>query len=1353
MSFRMVLGKRLSADFSLSDLLEIQKNSYRSLLFSNDEQKKYLDNDVYENLEKIDTTGSFLDRALQKLFPISDSFGRVSIEYISSSFRRAKYTVEEAITRSLSYTAPFYVKFRMVIFDVDPETGVSEIASIKEQEIHLCDIPLMAENTGSFILNGVERVIVSQIHRSPGIFFESDEARSLNSYTARIIPHKGSWIDFEFNNNGILFVRINRKRKFSVAAFLSACGFTIEETVQNFVGVVSLKPAENGLFEANFNSQQAQTSRKLSFQFDILDKDAGILFKSGSVIKLKPGQRMFIDPHNVEDCWLASNINLEKGSDLKIGSKLSSQTLEILLNENIEFSIVNTAVSGDLMFVFDKSFMQFFESREESVKLILKSLSLNTPSGKQELEAVFERLFFNSTYFDLSEVGRYKINTLLRLDVPLNRTSLTKGDIRSVISYLLEARKENRKFNDLDSLANRRIRSVGELFRNQFESALVKAISLSSDKLNSSSIKSMLPSDIISSNTIVSDIKEFFLLSRLSQFTEQTNPLADLVHKRRITALGVGGISRDRAGFEIRDVHHSHYGRICPIETPEGPNIGLINTLACYAKINDHGFITAPYRKVLNRQITDVVEYFDAEREKDLVIAQIEKGMIDDKNRIIKDLISCRHNGDFLVKPADEVQYIELSPKQILSISACLVPFVENDDAARALMGANMQRQAVPLIKSAAPVVGTGLEKDIIKSTDVSIKAKRDGKITKITNDIIFTQVQDFHKPYDIYFLKKFAKTNHGTVFNHATRVSVGDFVKKDQILADGPSTYDGEIALGKDLLVAFMPWNGYNFEDAIIISEKVVNSGCYTSIHIEELEVVVRDTRLGPEEVTRDLPNADEEMLKKLDESGIIQIGSFVKTQDILVGKVTPKIQDVQTPEEKLLGAIFGERNGSVKNTSLIVPPGISGMVIDVKMFIRPGVKKNERLKEVERFEIAKQTGVREEQEAILERVISLKLDEVFLKSGLKKQGKNAISADELSKTSFKDKLKLVPSDKESLSHIDEVKDLYFEQMKNIKEDYSRSISNIVNGGDIPQGALSVIKVFIATERKLQPGDKMAGRHGNKGVVSIVLPEEEMPFMKDGTPVEIILNPLGASSRMNIGQIMETHLGLLAKRLGQKLGKMQDSGKKRSEIQRYIEMVVGDNMISDSLSFLKSVSDNEFAQIINSWKTGVLFANPSFEGIDQSEIGNMLERAGLDPSGQFDLYDGKTGEKFERKITAGYMHIMKLHHLVEDKVHARSVGSYSIVTQQPLGGKAYFGGQRLGEMECWALQAYGAAYTLQEMLTVKSDDINGRTAIYESIIKGTQSFICGIPESFNVMIKELRSLCLDVELESLNNF
>jgi DNA-directed RNA polymerase subunit beta len=1352
MSFRITLGKKLSANFNLSDLLEIQKNSYKALLFSEENKENYeKDGNVYDNLENINTENSLLDKTLRKLFPISDSFGRVSIEYISSRFDRPKYTVEEAITRSLSYTAPFYVKFRMVIFDIDPETGVSEVSSIKEQEIHLCDIPLMSENTASFVLNGVERVIVSQIHRSPGVFFESDEARSLNSYTARIIPHKGSWIDFEFNNNGILFTRINRKRKFSVGAFLSACGFTLEEVMQGFITTAKLQPSKNNLFEVKF---EGISGKKLSFQADILNEKGEVIFKSGSIIKQRPEQKMYVTTSSIEDCWLASNINLEKGSDLTIGSRLSFQTLEVLHEEKISFSIVNTAVSGDLMFFLDKNLTQFFDSREESIRLILKSLALNVPSTPEELLAVFDRLFFNSTYFDLSEVGRYKINSLLELDIDLSQTSITKADIKSVVQYLLSARKESRKFNDLDSLANRRIRSVGELFRNHFESAFIKAIGLSSDKLNSSSIKSMLPSDIISVNTIISDIKEFFLLSRLSQFTEQTNPLSDLVHKRRITALGVGGLSRDRAGFEVRDVHHSHYSRICPIETPEGANIGLINTLACYAKINNYGFITAPYRKVVNRKLTDLIEYFDAEAEKELVIAQIDKDLVDAKGNIIKELVSCRYGGDFVVKSAEEIQYIEVSPKQILSISASLVPFVESDDAARALMGANMQRQAVPLVKSMAPVVGTGLERDIVKSTDVSIKARRDGKVTKIANDIIFVEVDDVKKPFDIYYLKKFAKTNHGTTFNHITRVSVGEVVKKDQILADGPSTDDGEIALGKDLLVAFMPWNGYNFEDAIIISEKIVNANYYTSIHIEELEAVIRDTRLGAEEITRDLPNVGEEMLKKLDESGIIQIGSFITTDDILVGKVTPKIQDVQTPEEKLLSAIFGERNGSVKNTSLTTPPGVSGTVIDVKMFVRPGVKKNERLKEIELAEMTKQTSIREEQERILERIVSANLWKIFEKSGIKKQGKSIeMKENEYNELSFKEKLKLTPASANVLEAFEATKESYYSQVKQLKEDYERSVSNIVNGGDIPQGALAVVKVYVATERRLQPGDKMAGRHGNKGVVSIVLPEEEMPFMEDGTPVEIVLNPLGASSRMNIGQILETHLGLVAKKLGSRLFEMHYSGKKRKEIQDYLEMVIGENMIKDSLNYLKNLSDKEFAGVINSWKTGVLFANPSFEGIGATEIGDMLERMGLERSGQFDLYDGKTGNRFERKITVGYMHVMKLHHLVEDKVHARSVGSYSIVTQQPLGGKAYFGGQRLGEMECWALQAYGAAYTLQEMLTVKSDDINGRTAIYESIIKGSQSFICGIPESFNVMIKELRSLCLDVELESLNNF
>jgi DNA-directed RNA polymerase subunit beta len=1352
MSFRITLGKKLSANFKLSDLLEIQKNSYKALLCSKENIAELEKTGTfYDNLDRINTENSLLDKVLKKLFPISDSFGRVSIEYISSRFERPKYTVEEAITRSLSYTLPFFVKFRMVIFDVDPETGVSDISSVKEQEIHLCDIPLMSENAASFILNGVERVVVSQIHRSPGVFFESDEMQSMNSYTGRIIPHKGSWIDFEFNTNGVLFARINRKRKFSIGAFLSACDFTLQEIVESFISTVSLKPAKNNLFEIDF---RGVNNKKIYLQSDVLNAKGEVIFKSGSVIKQNPKDKLYISANHMEDFWLASNINLGQDSNLTIGTKLSLQTIQILHQENIPFSIVNTAISGDLMFFFDKSITQFFDSREESIRLILKSLSLNSPSTGNELIAVFERLFFNSSYFDLSEVGRHKINTLLGLKIDLETTSLTKLDIKSILEYLLSARKENKKFTDLDSLANRRIRSIGELFRNHFESAFVKSITMSSDKLNSSSIKSMLPSDLISVNTIIADIKEFFLLSRLSQFTEQTNPLSDLVHKRRITALGVGGLSRDRAGFEVRDVHHSHYSRICPIETPEGANIGLINTLACYAKINNYGFITAPYRKIKNKKITDIVEYFDAESEKDLIIAQIEKDLIDSKGNIVKDLVNCRHNGDFVVKSADEVEYIEVSPKQILSISASLVPFVESDDAARALMGANMQRQAVPLVKSMAPVIGTGLEGDIVRSTDVSIKAKREGRISKIINDTIFVEVDDPMKPFDIYYLKKFTKTNHGTSFNHMTRVPVGDYVKKDQILADGPSTDDGEIALGKDLLVAFMPWNGYNFEDAIVISEKIVNDGYYTSVHIEELEIIVRDTRLGPEEITRDLPNVGEEALRKLDESGIVQIGSFVKTDDILVGKVTPKVQDVQTPEEKLLSAIFGERNSSVKNTSLFTPPGVFGTVIDVKIFVRPGVKKNDRLKEIELSDISKQTEIRQEQEKIVERVISKHLWKIFSNAGLSNQGKTSkISQDEFDKISFKDKLRLIPADAKALQAIEDTKESYYSQLKQIKSNYESGISNIVNGGDMPQGALSVVKVCIATERKLQPGDKMAGRHGNKGVVSIVLPEEEMPFMKDGTPVEIVLNPLGASSRMNIGQILETHLGLVAKKLGSQLYQMYKAGESRKSIMSYIEKILDKSIILDSLDYLKNISDDEFFDIIRSWETGVLFANPSFEVIEESEIGDMLERMGLDRSGQFDLFDGKTGDRFERKITVGYMHVMKLHHLVEDKVHARSVGSYSIVTQQPLGGKAYFGGQRLGEMECWALQAYGAAHTLQEMLTVKSDDINGRVAIYESIIKGSQNFICGIPESFNVMIKELRSLCLDVELESLNNF
>ena len=1356
-------NQRLRKDYStikkvidIPNLIDIQKKSYA----------QFLQKDIPpEEREEVGLQGVF-----KSVFPIKDFIESSSLEFVRYSIGEPKYDIDECREKGMTYAAPLRVVVRLVVWDGEGEQGMQNIRDVKEQEVYFGEIPLMTEN-GTFIINGTERVVVSQLHRSPGIFFDHDKGKSHISgkliFSARIIPHRGSWIDLEFDSKDLLYVRIDRRRKFPVTVLLRALGYSEEELLNYYY------PSEEILLEGD------KIIRKFKPEFlkgeqapiDIKDPNTGeIIVKKGKKITKTTLRRLE-----------AANINTIPIKEEELIGRVSShdvkdpETGNVLLRCNQE---VDDKILALLRERGIKSFkVLFFENNESSIRdtllidrisspddaviEIYRRLRPSDPSTKEAAVNFFHNLFFNPDRYDLSKVGRLKLNHKLGLNVPLDVRVLTKEDIIMAVKHLIRLKNNEGNIDDIDHLGNRRVRSVGELVENQYRIGLVRMEKAIKERMSLQEVETLMPHDLINSKLVSAVIKEFFGSSQLSQFMDQTNPLSEITHKRRLSALGPGGLTRERAGFEVRDVHPTHYGRICPIETPEGPNIGLISSLSTYARVNDFGFVETPYRKVSNSQVTDEVSYLSALEEENHVIAQA-NAPVDKEGRFISELVDARKSGEFIRAKPEEVDYMDVSPNQLVSVAASLIPFLEHDDANRALMGSNMQRQAVPLMKTEAPLIGTGMEKVVAKDSGVTVIAKRSGIVESVDSSRIVIRCDEEEKEgnvgtgVDIYNLIKYRRSNQNTCINQIPIVKKGDRVQKGEIIADGPATDRGELALGRNVLVAFMPWGGYNFEDSILISEKLVEDDCFTSIHIEEFEVMARDTKLGKEEITRDIPNLGEEALKDLDESGIIRIGAKVKPGDILVGKVTPKGETQLSPEEKLLRAIFGEKAKDVQDTSLRVVPGVEGTVIDVKVFNRKGVDKDKRTRSIENEERARLLKDQQDEIAILKNSAKSKIKKIVVGkvSATKIIGRDKKVAIEKNQVITESGIDRVPFEKlrdlrlkeaeNEEDKIGEILDNYEEQINLINMIFEAKINRLKSGDELPPGVIKMVKVNIAVKRRLQVGDKMAGRHGNKGVLSRILPKEDMPFLEDGTPVEIVLNPLGVPSRMNVGQILETHLGWAAKGLGYKIAEMLENSLDPEKIREQIKKIYSDPRID---KLLDSLEPEEVITLAKKLKDGVYMASPVFEGASEEEIKRCLTLAGLPADGQTILFDGRTGEAFDKKVTVGMIYMMKLHHLVEDKIHARSIGTYSLVTQQPLGGKAQFGGQRLGEMEVWALEAYGAAYSLQEFLTVKSDDVWGRTRMYEKVIKGDHTLELGIPESFNVLVRELQGLCLNVNL------
>ena len=1339
---------------SMPNLIEVQKNSY---------EKNFLQAGVLAN--KRENRG--LQSVLSSKFPITDPSSGAVLEFVKYHFDQPKYDVEECVQRGFSYSAPLKVTLRLIVMDVDLDTGAKEIKGIKEQEGYMGDIPLMTQN-GTFIINGTERVVVSQMHRSPGVFYDHDHGKSHSSgkflYSARIIPYRGSWLDLEFDAKDILYFRIDRKRKLPITTLLRALGMSTEEIFSFYYDSISYEKHKQGWI-TNFVVDSITPHRLDS---DLINAKTGeVALAAGQ--KITPRLAKKLASEGLESVILPDTDLLGKylGQDIvnsstgeivfHIGEEITQNVMDGI--DELKIKSIKLLAIGPNTGAYIRYTLAADKNTDQASALsdIFRVLRPGEPATGEAGLQLFNSLFFDQARYDLSEVGRIKLNARLGLSVEENHTILTPDDIKYVVKLLLDIRDGKGSIDDIDHLGNRRVRSVGELIENQFRLGLVRLEKAVLERMSSVDIDTVMPHDLVNSKLLVSVIKEFFGTSQLSQFMDQTNPLSEITHKRRLSALGPGGLNRDRAGFEVRDVHPTHYGRICPIETPEGQNIGLINSLATFARINKHGFIESPYRRVVSGKVTDEVVYLNAIEESKYKVAQANSPISND-GKLTDDMINCRFNENFLIVPPSEVDFIDVTPMQVVSVAASLIPFLENDDANRALMGSNMQRQAVPLIKSSAPLVGTGIEGAAARDSGAAVVALNDGVVDQVDSTRIVVRTSESKKDgapgVDIYNLLKFQRSNHNTCINQRPLVKVGSVVKAGEVIADGPSIDQGEIALGKNVLVAFIPWNGYNFEDSIVISEKIVSNDVFTSIHIEEFEVIARDTRLGPEEITRDIPNISDEYLRHLDEVGIVHIGAEIKAGDILVGKVTPKSEAPVTPEEKLLRAIFGEKAADVKDSSLRVPPGVSGTVVEVRVFSRRGVDKDERALTIEKEQIEKLAKDRDDELAIIDHFVFMRLGGLLegntIISGPKSvKAGQAIDKKLLAGLSHGQWWQLVVENADVMNEIAQIKAHFDETRDSLNKRFTSKVDKLQSGDDLPQGALKVVKVFIAMKHKLQPGDKMAGRHGNKGVVSRIVPQEDMPFLEDGTPVEIVLNPLGLPSRMNVGQILETHLGWAAKNLGEQIGSMlqkyRDNDIDEKVVKDFVEKIYGD---SDVTKNIRSMSKEDIIHSFRGIEEGVHVATPVFDGAKVEDVKAMLELAGLDQSGQVRVIDGRTGEYFDRPVTVGYKYLLKLHHLVDDKIHARSIGPYSLVTQQPLGGKSHFGGQRFGEMECWALQAYGAAYTLQEMLTVKSDDITGRIRIYESIVRGDNNFDCGIPESFNVMIKEFRSLCLNIQLE-----
>jgi DNA-directed RNA polymerase subunit beta len=1356
-SIRKNFGK-LKEILSIPNLIDVQKKSYAQFLSPTDTK---------EENEKVLQRG--LDKVFKDIFPIEELSDKATLEYLSYRLEKPKFNVDECRQRDLTYASSLKPTLRLVIYDIDAENNTKQVLSAKEQEVYMGDIPLMTPS-GTFVINGVERVVVNQMHRSPGVFFDHDKGKTHASgkflFNCRIIPNRGSWLDFEYDPKDLLYFRIDRKRKLPITTLLYALGYKRSEILDTFYDFkVFTFVKGKDLWQAKFNPNEYQ--RPVKLRDDLINFDNGKkVLKKGSKINIIIAKKLLDEGlKNVSFTsdyfigkYVKNNLLNPETNDifLKSGSPIDQEALDNILKfkiSKIEIAEIDPITKGP--YLIDTLNIDKNDSKVEAINDIYKVLRPGEPPSFEVANEIFNKLFFTSDRYDLSEVGRVKLNFKLQLKCSNNITILRNEDIIAIIKHMLDLKDGKGEVDDIDHLGNRRVRSVGELVENQFRIGILRMERAIKEKMSILlEVESAMPQDLINPRPITSVLKDFFATSQLSQFMDQTNPLSEITHKRRVSALGPGGLTRERAGFEVRDVHPTHYGRICPIETPEGPNIGLINSLATFSQVNKYGFIESPYRKLVDGIVTDKIEYLSAIEEGNYTIAQA-NSKIDKDGHLTEELVSCRKALNYILSKPDSVDYVDVSPKQLVSVAASLIPFLENDDANRALMGSNMMRQAVPLLKPESPLVGTGIERDVALDSGVAIVAKKDGIVNKIDGKRIVVKAfeKDLSKSgVDIYNLFKFQKSNQNTTINQKPLVKVGDIIKKGDIIADGPSTKLGELALGKNVTVAFMPWLGYNFEDSILISERCVTDDVFTSIHIEEYELMTRDTKLGTEEITRDIPNISEESLRNLDESGIVYIGAEVKASDILVGKVTPKGDSISNPEEKLLRSIFGEKATDVRDSSLKMPPGSNGTVIDVRVFNRHGIERDERSTAIQRNEIEAVQEDMTVEEDILNKNIKIRAQEIIknkkLSADYKKQkALSNLTPENLDEINLNDLWKLQFVDEKSNSDLKILKEQYNNVKQDIKDRFDDKVEKIQQGDDLLPNVLKMVKVFVAVKRSLRPGDKMAGRHGNKGVISKIVPIEDMPYMENGKPVDVVLNPLGVPSRMNVGQILETHLGWACSELGEKINqiiKQHNDIKKRDKlIHDILSKVYGKDVYEEKI---KPLQDKEFEELAINLSSGVPISTPVFDGASVDDVTKLLELAELPSSGQTTLWDGRTGEQFDRKVTVGIIYILKLHHLVEDKIHARSTGPYSLVTQQPLGGKAQLGGQRFGEMEVWALEAYGAAYTLQEILTVKSDDVAGRTKVYETIVKGDDKFESGVPESFNVLIKEIKSLGLNIE-------
>jgi DNA-directed RNA polymerase subunit beta len=1347
----------------MPNLIEVQKSSYDLFLKSGD------------SLQPLDGEG--IKGVFQSVFPIKDFNETAILEFVKYELEKPKYDVEECQQRDMTYAAPLKVTLRLIVFDVDEDTGAKSVKDIKEQDVFMGDMPLMTPN-GTFVVNGTERVIVSQMHRSPGVFFDHDKGKSHSSgkllFACRIIPYRGSWLDFEFDAKDVVYARIDRRRKLPVTTLLYALGLDQEGIMDAYYETVDFTFKKGSGWVTKFFPERVRGTRPT---YDLVDAKTGEMIAEAGKKVTPRAVKKLIDEGAVSDLLVPFDqvvgkfvskdiINEETGAiyveagdeltwELDKDGEVIGGSLKELLDAGIttipvlDIDNVNVGAYMRNTMAMDKNM-----SRDTALMDIYRVMRPGEPPTVDAASALFDTLFFDSERYDLSAVGRVKMNMRLALDAEDTVRTLRREDIVACIKALVDLRDGRGDIDDIDHLGNRRVRSVGELMENQYRVGLLRMERAIKERMSSVEIDTVMPQDLINAKPAAAAVREFFGSSQLSQFMDQTNPLSEVTHKRRLSALGPGGLTRERAGFEVRDVHATHYGRMCPIETPEGPNIGLINSLATFARVNKYGFIETPYRKVVEGVVTDDVQYMSATEEMRHTVAQA-NAALDDNGKFKNELVSTRQNGDYTLAQSSAVDLIDVSPKQLVSVAASLIPFLENDDANRALMGSNMQRQAVPLLKAEAPLVGTGIEEVVARDSGAAIMAKRGGIIDQVdAQRIVIRATEDLElgdAGVDIYRMRKFQRSNQNTCINQRPLVKVGDYVRKGEVVADGPSTDIGELALGKNVVVAFMPWNGYNYEDSILISERIVRDDVFTSVHIEEFEVAARDTKLGPEEITRDIPNVGEEALRNLDEAGIVYIGAEVGPADILVGKITPKGESPMTPEEKLLRAIFGEKASDVRDTSLRLPPGDYGTIVEVRVFNRHGVEKDERALQIEREEVERLARDRDDELTILDRNIYARLRSMIegreAVKGPKGTKGGLVSAELLDETPRSHWWQFAMKEEGDAQVVEALNEQYEAQKRTLDARFEDKVEKVRRGDDLPPGVMKMVKVFVAVKRKLQPGDKMAGRHGNKGVISKVVPMEDMPFLGDGTPVDFVLNPLGVPSRMNVGQILETHMGWAARGLGiqvdEALGEYRRSGD-LTPVHDAMRIVYGDDVYAEGIEGMDEASLLESAgNVVN----GVPIATPVFDGAKEADVNDALRRAGFSESGQSVLFDGRTGEQFARPVTVGIKYLLKLHHLVDDKIHARSTGPYSLVTQQPLGGKAQFGGQRFGEMEVWALEAYGAAYTLQEMLTVKSDDVAGRTKVYESIVKGEDNFEAGIPESFNVLVKEVRGLGLNMEL------